>query len=188
VRTTAKASLAAVAVFACVLAWGYWHAATHASMNLRVEDHGLKTDRQLYGDPHGVSLTFFGTGNEQLASARSIEPAGYILAIHPDPKIGDCTQYQNAPGDYAECYEALSAWASRWAPRVREATVEIGGCTLRNVPVTVHGSNAEWWLWWVPLPHIGGTPRRYFELVVKIDTKTCAAVSQYPGAHRVQVP
>ena len=177
-RATAKASLVAVAAFACLLAWGYWHAATHASISLRVEDYGLQTDRQLFGTPHGVTLAFFGTGNELLASARSVEPAGYILAIHPDPSIGDCSKYQNSQQEYAACYEVHSAWASGWASRVRSATVTVGGCALGNLPVNVYSSNADWWLWWVPLPHVGGTPRRYFEHVVKVNTKSCTAVSQ----------
>lgn len=173
-----KAFLAASAAFVVALAWGYWHAATHAAMTLRVEDHGLRTDRQLYGTPHGVTLAFFGTPNEPLASAHSVEPAGYILAVHPDPAVGDCSQYQNSQQEYARCFAAHSAWASRWAPRVRSAAISIGSCTLANVPVSVHSSNTEWWLWWVPLPHIGGVPRRYFELVVKVNTKGCTAVNQ----------
>ena len=112
-RATAKASLVAIAAFACLLAWGYWHAA-----------------------------------------------------------------YQNSQQEYAACYEVHSAWASGWASRVRSATVTVGGCALGNLPVNVYSSNADWWLWWVPLPHVGGTPRRYFEHVVKVNTKSCTAVSQ----------
>ena len=177
VRATVKVFLVASVVFASILAWGYWHSATHASMSLRVEDYGLQTDRQIYGTPHGVTLTFFGTANEQLASARSVEPAGYVLAIHPDPSIGDCSKYQNSQQEYADCYSQYSAWASSWAPRVRTAAVSSGGCTLHDLPVNGYSSNAEWWLWWVPLPHIGGVPRRYFEFVVKVNTKSCTAVS-----------
>jgi len=174
-RTTAKLFLAAVVVMACVLGLGYWHAATHASLSLRVEDYGLQTDRQLYGTPHGVTLAFYGATNEFLASAHSIEPAGYILAIHPDPDIGDCSQYENAREKYANCFTAHSTWASHWAPRVRTATVNSGACVLEKLPVRVY-SSAEWWLWWVPLPHVGGVPRRYFDLAVKLNIRSCTAV------------
>lgn len=177
-RTTAKVFLAAFAFIGCVLAWGYWHSATHASMNLRVEDYGLQTDHQLYGTPHGVTLTFYGVADEFLASAHTIEPAGYVLAIHPDPSIGDCSQYQNSQREYAHCFTLHSSWASHWAPRVRAATANIGACVFHKLPVSVYSSNAEWWLWWVPLPHVGGVPRRYFELVVKVNTKSCTAVRQ----------
>lgn len=177
-RTSAKVFLAAFAVMAGALAWGYWHSATHASLNLRVEDYGLQTERQLYGAPHGVTLTYYGAAGEFLAAAHTIEPAGYVLAIHPDPNIGDCSQYENSREKYAHCFTAYSTWASHWAPRVRTATARIGSCVLEKLPVTVYSSNAEWWLWWVPLPHVGGVPRRYFDLAVKVNTRSCSGVLQ----------
>ena len=171
-----KLFLAALAVMAGVLAWGYWHSANHVTMSLRVEDHGLQTDRQLYGTPHGVALAYYGAEAEFLAAAHSIEPAGYVLAIHPDPDIGDCSQYEDAREKYARCFAAHSTWASHWAPRVRSATVNIGACVIEKLPVRVYSSNAEWWLWWVPLPHVGGVPRRYFDLAVKVNTGSCTAI------------
>lgn len=162
---------------ACLLAWGYWHAATHASLQLQVEDYGLKTDQQLYGTPHDVTLTYYGAANELRASARSIEPIGYILAIHPDPKIGDCSQYKTRE-PYSECFAVHSAWVPGWAPQVRTVDVKVGACAIRNVPVSIYQSRGDWWLWWVPLPHIGGVPRRYFQITAKVNTKTCSAVSQ----------
>jgi hypothetical protein len=170
-----KVFLAASVLFICVLGWGYWHAATHASLSLRVDDYGLKTDRELYGTPHHVTLTFYGAAKEPLAFARSVEPAGYLLAVHPDPNVGDCSQHQNSQQEYQRCFALHSAWASRWPSRVRTASAKIGTCVLDKLPVSVHSSNTEWLLWWVPLPHIGGIPRRYFELVVKVNTKSCTA-------------
>jgi hypothetical protein len=176
-RTFLKVVIAACVVLACLLAWGYWHAATHASLQLQVDDYGLKTDQQLYGTPHDVTLTYYGAANEPLASARSIEPLGYILAIHPDPKIGDCSQYKTqAP--YSECFAVHSAWDARWAPRARTANIKVGACKLHGVPVSVYRSPGDWWLWWVPLPHIGGTPLRYFQITARVDSKTCSVVSQ----------
>lgn len=172
--------LAAVAGSAVlVLAWGYWYSLTHTALSLRVEDYGLKTDRLSYGSPHDVTLQFLGANNEPLALARSVEPHGYILAEHPSREIGNCEQRgpgaagAAAPGDYAECYAQLSAWAAQWAPRVRRAHVAVGPCKLRDLPVGVHSSNSEWWLWWVPLPHVGGLPRRYVEFVIKLDSRAC---------------
>lgn len=178
-------SVAATAICVIALAWGYWHAQTHANLNLRVDDYGLKTDRLAYDSPHDVTLTFLGPANEQLAIARSVEPETYILALHPNKEIGNC-QHRGirAPGskgssdDYADCYADYSAWSSKWAPLVRRANVVVGKCELRGLPVSIQASNNDWWLWWVPLPHVGGTPRRYFEFSVRIDSRTCAAVSQ----------
>ncbi|HSW05387.1 hypothetical protein, partial [Aquabacterium sp.] len=67
--------------------------------------------------------------------------------------------------------------ASQWAPRVRRADVRVGACEIKALPVRVHSSNTEWWLWWVPLPHVGGKPRQYFEFVVAVDSRACAGVA-----------
>jgi hypothetical protein len=177
-RSTRKLVIAGCIVFAAGLAWAYWHSMTHASLNLRVDDYGLKTDRQLYGTPHHVTLKFFDAANAFLAAAHSIEPDGYLMATHPDPKIGDCLQYQNSPEDYKRCFALHSKWAADWAPRVRSATADVGTCSLGNLPVDLRSSNGDWWLWWVPLPHVGGVPRRYIELVVNVNTKSCTAKAQ----------
>ena len=45
-----------------------------------------------------------------------------------------------------------------------------------RLPVTSHKSNGDWWLWWVPLPHIGGKPLTYYSLSIYVDGTNCAAV------------
>ncbi len=173
-----KAFLIISVIFSSVLAWGYWHSATHASISLRVHDYGLKSDRQRYGAPHEVTLTLYDKAAQHLAFAHSIEPAGYILLLHPDSKIGDCTKYQNSQQEYADCYSQYSAWASSRGDKVRTATVNINGCTLDHLPVNTSSTNTDWWLWWVPHPHIGGIPRRHFKFVIDINTKFCTVINQ----------
>jgi hypothetical protein len=177
-RIWANILLAFTAFSALVLAWGYWYSLNHASINLRVDDYALKSQNQVYGAPHDVTLTLRDSAKVQLAVARSVEPLGYILAVHPSPNIGNCEHRATPPGsqgDYAECYKQYAAWLATWAPRVHSADVRVGSCELREVPVTAHVSNDEWLVWWVPLPHIGGLPRRYFDLSVAIDGRACAA-------------
>ncbi len=184
-RTFWRWPLAASGLVGAALGWGYWHAQTHAGLNLQVHDHGLRTERQLYGTPHDVTLELLGPANEPLAKARSVEPIGYILAVHPNDAIGNCEHRgirapggPAAPGDHEDCYAAHSAWAAQWAPKVRRANVVVGSCALRDLPVHIVTSNADWWWWWVPLPHVGGVPRRYFGFTLNIDSRTCTAVGQ----------
>jgi hypothetical protein len=176
VRRSIRTLLALAIVAGGVLVWGYWYALRHAAIHIRVDDYALKTQRQLYGSPHDVSLTLRDASGSALAVAHSIEPLGYILVIHPDTEVGDCRQYERSPAEYASCYTRHSQWSSTWAPHVQLADVGIGSCQLRSVPVTVHRSNGEWALWWVPLPHIGGLPRRYFSFSVAIDSQACTPV------------
>lgn len=176
-RTWVKILSFGISAAALVVAWGYWHSMSHASLNIRVDDYAMQTARVAYGSPHGVTLVFRGQANEQLAHARSVEPQGFILAVHPNAEIGNCQQRLGLrTAGYAACYQEHTAWASSWAPRVRSVDITVGTCTLRQTPVNVHASNNEWWLWWVPHPHVGGIPRRQFQLVVKIDSRACIAV------------
>jgi hypothetical protein len=57
-RTWAIVLLAAVAISALVLVWGYRYSLNHASLQLRVDDYALKTERQAYGVPHDVTSRF----------------------------------------------------------------------------------------------------------------------------------
>jgi hypothetical protein len=174
-RRLAKLVLAAALAGALVLGWGYWHAVTHASLQIHVDDVGLRSSNQAYGAPHNVSVTFRDRSNVALAVAKSIEPAGYLLAIHPNADVGTC-EHRVSPGEYSSCYEQYSAWSARWAPHVHRADVSVGGCHLHGVPVATSESNGEWLTWWVPLPHVGGVPRRYFDFTIAMDSHACVAV------------
>ena len=117
---------------------------------------------------------------------------GLLVFAESRPDIGNCEHRGMHPSsggaqaDYAECYKQYSAWLATWSPRVHSADVRVGSCQLREVPVTIHLSNDEWVVWWVPLPHIGGLPRRYFDLAVAIDSRACAAVVRQSGAPAVE--
>lgn len=159
-----------------VLGWGYWRSLHYADLHISVNDHALKSRNQLYGPAHGVSIVLRDAANAQLAAAHSVEPLGYVLALHPSPDVGDCRQHERSPSEYATCYDRYSRWLSTWASRVRAADVGIGACQLRSVPVSIHRSNSDWALWWVPLPHVGGLPRQYLSLQIDLDSRACVPV------------
>jgi len=155
--------------------WGYWYAIRHASLQLNVNDYALKSPTQSYGSPHDVRLVLRDEANAQRALAKSVEPLGYILAVHPDAAIGNC---EHRKDDYSSCYEQYSKWSATWADAVRTADVTVGSCELKAVPVTVYRSNNEWPTWWVPLRHIGGLPRQYFSFSIAVDSRMCVPISR----------
>lgn len=186
-----KVLLGIAASAVLVLAWGYWHSLRHASLQFRIDDYALKSDTQAFGVPHGATLRLLDSSKSELALARSVEPLGYILAIHPNAEIGNCehreigaSATQGSQAKYAACYKLYSAWSASWAARVRSADIAVGSCVVREVPMRIYRSNNEWWLWWVPLPHVGGLPRQYFEFSVAIDSRACAPVSRQSGSLR----
>lgn len=182
-RHAAKIAITFATVSVLVVAWGYWHLVNHAAVSIRVNDYALRSERQSFGAPRGVTLTFRDQSGVLLALARSVEPQDYILAVHPNEHIGSCHESGRttssghaSQSNYAECYEHYSTWSATWAPLVHDADVVVGQCQLHRVPVDVRTSNGEWWLWWIPLPHIGGAPRQYFEFTVSIDSRACLLV------------
>ena len=175
---TMRSVLVLVALFAVAQAWGYWHLSTHANLHIQVDDYGLKTDRQLYGSPHGTKLALYGDAGELLARASSVEPLGYILALHPT--VGNCTAVEagvirgaSSQQDYAHCYDQYSRWAATWAARARTATVEVGDCRIQEVPIILSNSISGWWYWWLPLRHIGGAPYRDVDLRLRVNSQSC---------------
>jgi hypothetical protein len=162
-----------------MLFYGDWRSSTHAAVNIRIEDYGMRTSQQLYGSPHPAAVEFFSEQGNSLAKALSVEPLGYLLAVHPDAEIRDCRQYQGSARrkDYARCFDAHSRWVADWAPRVSHAEVRVGDCRVRDVPVVAERTGGDWWLWWVPLPHVGGAPLGYFDLSVAVDRQACTAAN-----------
>jgi len=167
-------------VAALVLGYGWWRASRHAAVTIRVDDLALRTSTQPYGAPRGVAITLRDDAGAVLATGRSVEPLGYIALAHPDPAIGTCEAVPPAlrRDDYPACHEQQARWAATWAGRARSADVAVGGCTIRDAPLAVWHSNSEWLLWWVPLPHVGGLPHRYFDLSVAVDSAACTAAKR----------
>jgi hypothetical protein len=75
------------------------------------------------------------------------------------------------------CFGIQSRWFPAWVRRVRYAEVKTGECRVERTPVTLEESRDAWWLWWVPHPHIGGSPYTSFTLALWIDSHACRAAS-----------
>jgi hypothetical protein len=145
-----------------VLAWGYWHSVTHATTHFFVR-----------GSPHDIKIDLYDAAGAFLASARSVEPEGYIVVVHPDPAIGDCRQFEGNRKRYAECFKQSADWVAEWIDDVRSAKITTPKCAVPNVPVLLTRSNEGWWYWWVPHPHFGGIPYRHVEVQIDFDSRAC---------------
>jgi hypothetical protein len=154
---------------AAVLGWGYWHKVTHASLHVSINDVALKTDRQLYGQVLTANVSLLDAEGKALAGGSASKPYGVIWIAHP--VAGDCT----TPGrpDWPQCFETTARWIPTWVKKVRYAAVSLPNCRIERVPVTLNEYGDDWWLWWVPLPHVGGVPYGYFEVSMQIDSTRC---------------
>jgi hypothetical protein len=168
-----KTLLGIAALVAAVLGCGWWQAHTHADVWLRVLDHAGRTTKLLWSDVTEGRLALRDAAGRVVAEATLERPQGLprwtgpgAEAAHCDPKLGrDAWQ---------RCWPKQAAWMARWVPRAHDARVTVGACTVDPVAV-VRRDDSDWWLWWVPLPHVGGTPMAHYTLELHIDSARCTA-------------
>jgi hypothetical protein len=157
---------------AATLAWGFWRASSRGTLHVALYDVGVASERRAYGTVLDAEVSFHDAAGRTLAAARAHAPLGVVSVIHPE--VGDCRQEERRGGAaWQACFETQSRWLVTWVRDVRAATVSTGACTIGRVPVQLRESRNEWWLWWVPHPHIGGTPYTSFALTLWIDSSTC---------------
>ena len=99
--------------------------------------------------------------------------------IHPD--VDDCHEIEKstpiskeARQVWQERFEHLSSWIPKWKGKVSQITLKTQGCKVDNIPVAVSKHNSDWFLWWVPHPHICGKTYSYHSLSVTVDDRNCA--------------
>jgi hypothetical protein len=159
-----------------ILGYGYWHAHTHASFHVQLDFKDA--DGQKPRPIPGAEIIFLDAEGSVLAKGISDAHYNYVHLIHPT--AGDCHEIEkSAPSSkearesWQECFEHLSTWIPDWAGKVRQVDLRARGCRLKNIPVTVSRYNSDWYLWWVPHPHIGGKPYAYYSLRLTIAEKDC---------------
>jgi hypothetical protein len=170
-------------IICAVLGYGYWHAVTHADWNIDLQ---LVTEGESRSQPMpGAEVTFLDDGGKVLA--RGTGASRYFLhLLHPE--AGDCREVElaavtsfEARAALQECFEKLSTWVPTWVNDVRRVEVVYGDCRFENIPVTFEGRNSEWYLWWVPLPHVGGKPYTWYHATISVDQSACVSTISVAG-------
>lgn len=165
----------AAALVAAVLGYGAWRAHTQASVWLNVNDHAGRTPSRLWSDVIEGRIEFRDAAGRVIAQAVLDAPLGLPRWTGPAGEAVDCRP--ELPRDaWQVCWRRQSRWFARWAPQASDARVSVGRCTVDRVPVQ-RRSSSDWWLWWVPLPHVGDTPTGYHTLDLHLDSVRCAPAS-----------
>lgn len=155
-----------------VLGYGYWHARTHASFH--IDMHFITESGAKPQTIPEAKISFQDESGEVLAQGISDEKANFVHLLHPD--AGDChevakTTATSSEGRTAwqECFAQQAVWIPTWARDLRQVDVTYNGRRFEKIPVTVSEYNSDWFLWWVPLPHVGGEPYTYFRTTIIVD-------------------
>jgi hypothetical protein len=168
-RTTIEAI---VVIAALVLGYGYWHMHTHGSLLVYLTD---KANDKNTNRAYNARLAFFDANGQLLARAKSDDKYGVVWPEHP--AAGYCGPALSGEA-YQQCFKAHSTWLMDWAPHVRKAEVQTEKCHIRDIPVTVRNYPDNIFMWWIPLPHVGGVPRSNYSFDITIDSRECRFVAR----------
>jgi hypothetical protein len=162
-----------LAIPAAVLVYGYWFGARHGALYVSVED---VSDRERIRPLVPVELSFLDSTGRTVAEARGIPPSGTIFITSPSTVACHDVEERapfsiEARNTWAECFERQSRWLPTWIRRVKEVDLRSGSCTIGRLPIIVSEYPDTWWLWWVPLPHIGGKPYTSFRIQIEVDRR-----------------
>ncbi|MCP8686596.1 hypothetical protein [Marinobacterium sedimentorum] len=170
--------LLAVLVALAVLGYGYWHGVTHAAFSISTQMPGATGGR---GFVPGAEIILRDAAGLELARGRNAMQYNFVRLIHP--QVGDCNAAEQAAAGssagrkaWQACFEQQARWIPRWADRVNSVSLSTATCDGPAVPVRVRKYAADWLLWWVPLPHVGGKPYTYYSLSLKLPEHRCADV------------
>jgi hypothetical protein len=173
-RRGVVAAVGVLTLAAVVLAYGAWQAHSHADVWLLVHDHAGRTSQRLWRDVADARLVLRDVDGSVLAEATLQPPQGLPRYSGPASAAVDCSTVTGP--SWHDCWRRQSRWMARWAPRAAAARVDLGACVIERVPV-VRRVSGDWWLWWVPLPHVGGTPVGHHTIDVHVDSARCAAAA-----------
>jgi hypothetical protein len=155
-------------VGAAVLSYGYWRALTRAYVSISLSGETSAKKRQPI---FNAELVLRDQGGNVLAKGRSDSRYGVVRFSHP--QYGTCEDDEKAATTAAagrqrwkECIGKVFRWEAEWAPRVRTMEIGVAGCGTMKNPLALRMNREDWWLWWVPLPHVGGDPLTTFSALV----------------------
>ena len=141
-----------------------------------------KTAQRSFGELKEGTLEFSDVDGRPLVNVELVPPYATPAFTGPASAAFDCRREEQAANSssagreaWQRCFEAQSRWLAGWVRQARSARVITGPCRIDSVPVIAHLSDGDWWLWWLPLPHLGGTPYSFAGLTLRIDSAKCVA-------------
>jgi hypothetical protein len=166
------AGLIAVAI----LVYGYWHVSTHGSLYVSLLDI---SDRKNLRSVPDAELRFLDVAGKELAQAKTEGQYGTVYLSQPVSY--SCHDIEKrapfslkARDAWGLCFEKQSRWLMTWVRRVKYVDLKSGNCRLKKIPISVSEYSDSWWIWWVPLRHIGGKPYTGFSMNIAFKRDHCA--------------
>lgn len=170
-----RAAVTAAIIIIAVLVYGFWHVSTYGWLVVSLRDVAAGK----YEPVKNAELIFLDSDANKLAEGRSFSLYGVVYLNHPE--VGFCVEEEGRgsySGDDREnwyvCYEKQAQWIISWVKKAKYVDLAFDSCSLQRIPVSVVESKGDWWLWWVPLPHLAGKAVTNFYINIRVDRDKCA--------------
>lgn len=151
--------------------YGYWHQRTFSTFHMSLRD---AAERPRRGAVLNAQIAFLDADSQPLARGKTDGKFGVVMIRHPT--AGYCGS-DLAPKDYRRCFWTQTEWLTTWLPRLRYVSIVSGKCRIERAPVETRLNRDNLFVWWVPLPHVGGVPFSRYSAYLEIDTRICAVTS-----------
>jgi hypothetical protein len=179
-RRTGLVALLSILVLGAigVLAYGYWFALTHGTVYMFATD---VSDRENVRQVVPVDLALFDSSGRLLARAAGAAPEGAVFLTWPTEYAchgaeRDAAVSPAAREEWERCFARLSQWVPTWIGSLNYVELRSGSCTIERIPVAATEYRDNWWLWWLPLVHVGGKPYTSYSISIQVDLVKCEAV------------
>lgn len=146
---------------------GYVYTECYSYLYVSVWNKGSSTNFETKPD---IKILFVDSNKNILAIGENDAPYGTVEIKKPDgtyckPELGS-TQWQR-------CHRANSIWLKNWIDQLSTIKVMVNDCEQQSLQAIIHEQRFNMLTWWVPHPHIGGSPYTYYNLRLAIDAKDC---------------
>ena len=178
-RLLFKIVLIILGLFSFILGYGYWFTKTHAYLEISIYDASNENSFDLL---KGSKIILRDKDATMLATGKSDPQHGSVYLSHPE--VGSCHEVEHdaaystdSRNAWQRCFNTHSTWLVEWIRSVQFIDVRINDCQLENIPVTVEEFLEDWWMWWLPLPHVGGMTYTYLRIRLNIDPISCEVIN-----------
>jgi len=173
------AALAIALLIVVILARGYAFVKSHGALEMTAVDVS-DTSRSPHVAP--LALTFFDETGKQLAGAAADSATGSLYLTTPVEYACHSIELRastdlGARREWSRCFARQSRWLMTWVPHVKFVDIDAPPCTLRRNPVAITQSADQWWLWWLPMRHVGGDPYTNWRAEARFDRSQCSPAS-----------
>lgn len=150
---------------------GYIYALFHGYLNVSIRDVSLKEE---YGRVLSARIHFHDKTGKVIGSGYTDEKYGAVNLNYPE--FGDCSHNVSEKEKWYACRHERSRWSVKFAKKVSSISLETAKCLIEKIPVNLKVNRSEALTYWIPLPHVMGTPLTYFFINIKVDLASCKTV------------